>query len=349
MLSDLDLNIAASTGIEDLNIADSAYDSTRGTVWAVDTEYGLLKLDLIEKTFTGAPVERLEGGLVAVAAANDGGAFALTQRDGCIVKFDAELNEVASFAARGAFGITASSGGVTALFLNNGRIEVAKLDENGKEAWRTSIQDVAGFPRGFRGTRLFTRQRETIAIVGDPKLQIVTLDEGGVAIQRIAIELPGGTSGDAPSTDGHVHYPVSGRGREEYLLGAAVDPRGSLAAVLYRAPGQPQRTFVLLCPLSDPEAAPKAHAVVDNIDQFGGFDGERLICIGGVPGHSHGRIFTLSVEGLETIDLDQILELPAKRRWWDKYRLIFNVGSEPAVGDETAESLRNYGGEDVRY
>ena len=42
MLSDLDLNIAASTGIEDLNIADSAYDPVHGFVWAVDTEYGLI-------------------------------------------------------------------------------------------------------------------------------------------------------------------------------------------------------------------------------------------------------------------------------------------------------------------
>src|SRR3569833_1743188 len=164
MLFDLDLNIAASTGIEDLNIADTAYDPHHAYFWAVDTDFGVIRIDLNEKKFAGVPVERMEGGLTIICAAHDGGAYALTQRDGCVIKFAPDLTEASDFTARGAVDVSASDGGISALFVANGKLEAARLDETGKELWRTSIQDIPGFPLGYRGTAVFAIGERTIVI-----------------------------------------------------------------------------------------------------------------------------------------------------------------------------------------
>lgn len=349
MLSDLDLNIAASTGIEDLNIADTAYDSIRNQVWAVDTEYGLIRLDLKLRKFVGVPVERLEGGLVAVCASVDGGAYGLTQRDGCVVKFDDALEETSDFAARGAFCIAATVDGVAAMFLRQGRLETARFDEAGTEIWRTAVQDVAGFPRGLRGTRLFATGDRTVVIAGDPKLNVVLMTQAGEITRRIDIDLPGGAGGEIVVADSPIQYPVGTRGREDYLVGSTVDVDGKTAALLYRSPARPDHRILVTAPLVDADAPVTAYVMQDDVDHIGGFDGERLLCIGSLSGRRHGRIFTIRPADLETIAVEDVLQKPSKPRWWEKYRLKFNVDSGFGRADEVEEGLDNYGGQDIRY
>ena len=347
MLSDLDLNIAASTGIEDLNIADSAYDPHHAIVWAVDTEYGLIKIALNDKKFVGMPVERMEGGLVIVCAGVDGGAYGLTQRDGCVIKLSSDLAEAGDFTARGAVDISASAGGLSALFVAGGRLEVARLDDEGKELWRTPVQDIPGFPRGYRGTGVFAIGGRTIVISGDPKLQATILDEAGTVERRVNIDLPGGTSGQ--NIDGESHVPVSGRGRVDYLIGSAVDQFGETAAMLYRSPVDAQRLVVIVIHLNDPGAVAVPYIVKEPTDQLGGFDGDRLLCIGGAPGRSHGRIFTTRLADLETAAIEDLSQAPAKPRWWDKYKLKFNVDPGLSHADEIEEERGKFGGQDIRY
>ena len=357
MLSDLDINIAASTGIDDLNIADSAYDPRNGFVWAVDTEYGLIKLDLHFKKFVGMPVERLEGGLVIVCAAVDGGAYGLTQRDGCVVKFASDLSEVASFTARGAVDVSADATGVSAIYIVNGRLEAAKLGDDGKEVWRTAVCDIAGFPRGYRGTGVFAVAGKTVVVSGDPNLRVTVLSATGEIEQKLDIDLPGGTSGQTGSADG---YAVSGRGREDYLIGSAVaatahvgdlpaDRSAMTAAMLYRSPVDPQRLVVISVSLADAEPKPVAFVVKESMDQLGGFDGDRLLCIGGSPGKGHGRIFTTRLADLESTPITELSQAPSKARWWDKYKLKFNVDGGLNHADEIVEEQRNFGGQDIRY
>ena len=115
----------------------------------------------------------------------------------------------------------------------------------------------------------------------------------------------------------------------------------------------PQRLVVIVIHLNDPGAVAIPYLVKEPTDQLGGFDGDRLLCIGGAPGRSHRRNFTTrladpirSAGRLRSRDLSQA---PAKPRWWDKYKLKFNVDPGLSHADEIEEERGNFGGQDIRY